>query len=112
MYILCIYFGDYMKTRIQKWGNSLAVRIPKSFAEGLGLVDDSPAEMTLEEGTIVLKPDRDRVWDLGELLDGVTDDNLHPAWETEAAAFDDAVDPGGEGRTESGQNGKTGGGRR
>ena len=32
-----------MKTRIQKWGNSLALRIPKSFA----------AETHLEQGTLV-----------------------------------------------------------
>jgi antitoxin MazE len=75
-----------MKTRIQKWGNSLAVRIPKSYAEDLGLADNSPAEMSLEDGAIVIKPDRDKVWDLDALLAGVTDDNLHPAWESEAAA--------------------------
>jgi antitoxin MazE len=75
-----------MKTRVQKWGNSLAVRIPKSFAVELGFEDGSPAEMSLEDGAIVIKPDRDKVWDLDALLAGVTDDNLHPAWESEAAA--------------------------
>ncbi len=29
-----------MKTRIQKWGNSLALRIPKSFAVETGLDQD------------------------------------------------------------------------
>ncbi len=82
-----------MKTRVLKWGNSLAVRIPKSFAEGLGFGEGSPAEMDLEDGAIVLKPDRDRVWDLGELLDGVTDDNLHPAWESGAGVPDEMAGP-------------------
>ena len=72
-----------MKTRIQKWGNSLAVRLPKSFADVLGLGEGSPAEMTLEDGAIVVKSDRDRVWDLGTLVAGVTDENIHPAWEDE-----------------------------
>jgi antitoxin MazE len=84
-----------MKNRVQKWGNSLAVRIPKSFAEELGFEDGSPAEMSLEDGAIVIKPDRDKVWDLDALLAGVTDDNLHPAWENEAAAAP-RDDPGGE----------------
>lgn len=71
-----------MKTHIQKWGNSLAIRIPKSFAAGLGFADGSPAEISLEDGTIAIRPDRDRLWTIDELLAGVTDDNLHPAWES------------------------------
>lgn len=92
-----------MNARVQKWGNSLAVRIPKSFARELRFVDGSPAEMTVDDGAIVIKPDLDKAWDLDALLAGVTDDNLHPAWETEAAAGmagtdgDDDV-PDGNGR--------------
>ena len=87
-----------MKTSIQKWGNSLAVRIPKSFAEELGFADNSPAEMSLDEGALVVKPDRDRAWDLDTLLVGVTDENIHPAWETEAVTAADADDaPGDDG---------------
>lgn len=72
-----------MKTRIQKWGNSLAVRIPKSFAAGLGLAENGPVDMTLEDGALVIKPDREGTWDLGSLLAQVTDENIHPEWEAE-----------------------------
>jgi antitoxin MazE len=72
-----------MKTRIQKWGNSLAVRIPKSYAEDLGLADNSPAEMSLEEGGVVIRPDKERSWDLDSLLTAMTDENVHPAWDSE-----------------------------
>lgn len=72
-----------MKTRVQKWGNSLAVRIPKSFAEELDWEESAPVEMTLDEGALVVRSDRERPWDLAALLDKVTDDNIHPAWETE-----------------------------
>jgi antitoxin MazE len=85
-----------MKTRIQKWGNSLATRLPKSFAEGLELAEGSPIEMTLEEGTIIIKPDRDRAWDLEALLDDVTEENIHPAWETGEAAIEVGDPWGGE----------------
>lgn len=86
-----------MKTRIQKWGNSLAVRIPKSFAEELDWRESAPVEMSLEEGALVIKPDRDRVWDLDSLLAAVTDENIHPAWEaegTEAAEPEQAEEDG------------------
>lgn len=83
-----------MKTSVQKWGNSLAVRIPKSFAGGLGLENNGPVEMSLEEGAIVIKPDRDRSWDLDSLLAAVTDENIHPAWGTEAAGTAEAGEDG------------------
>jgi antitoxin MazE len=86
-----------MKIRIQKWGHSLAVRIPKSFAAGLRFGDGSPAEMSLEEGAIVVRPDRDRLWVLDELLAGVNDDNLHPAWEA-GEAGDEDLEPDGKDR--------------
>jgi antitoxin MazE len=72
-----------MKNRIQKWGNSLAVRIPKSFAGDLGLENNSPVEIGLEQGALVIKPDRDRTWDLDALLAKVTGENIHQEWETE-----------------------------
>ena len=45
-----------MKTQVQKWGNSLAVRIPKAFANDLGLAQDSSIELALEDGCLILKP--------------------------------------------------------
>ena len=39
-----------MKTRVQKWGNSLALRIPKSFAAEAGLHADAAVELSLVEG--------------------------------------------------------------
>jgi len=75
-----------MKTHIQKWGNSLAVRIPKSFAEGMGIGNNAPVEMSLDEGSLIIRPDRERAWSLDTLLAGVTDENIHPEWETEAEA--------------------------
>jgi antitoxin MazE len=69
-----------MKTSVQKWGNSLAVRIPKAFAEGLGWKEDAPVEMAVDGDLLVVKTDRERTWDLDALLAGVTADNVHPAW--------------------------------
>jgi len=79
-----------MKTRIQKWGNSLAVRIPKSFAEELGWGENSPVEMSPDDGALVIRTDKERTWDLDTLMSGVTDENVHPAWEAEPVS---AADP-------------------
>jgi antitoxin MazE len=65
-----------MRTRVQKWGNSLAVRIPKPFAEGAGLQPSSEVEVSLEKGEVRLSPVRPR-WKLRTLLAGVTKKNLH-----------------------------------
>lgn len=65
-----------MRTRVQKWGNSLAVRIPKPFAEGAGLRPSSEVEVSLEKGEVRLSPVRPR-WKLTRLLSGVTKKNIH-----------------------------------
>jgi len=66
-----------MKTQIQKWGNSLAVRIPKAFANDLGLDQDSTIELALEDGCLMLKPTALPKYELGGLLSRVTEDNCH-----------------------------------
>jgi len=71
-----------MKTKVQRWGNSLAVRIPKSFAEEVGLRDDSPVELSLVSGGLLLEPSAPRPLTLDELLDGITASNLHDEVDT------------------------------
>lgn len=71
-----------MKTRVQKWGNSLALRIPKSLAVEAGLRDDAPVELSLVAGRLVIQPVAEEPLTLEELLRGVTDQNLHGEWDT------------------------------
>jgi antitoxin MazE len=71
-----------MKTRVQKWGNSLALRIPKSFAAEAGLREDGAVELSLVEGRLVIEPLAQKRLTLAELLRGVTDENLHVEWDT------------------------------
>jgi antitoxin MazE len=56
-----------MKVQVQKWGNSLALRIPKSFAVETGIENGSTVEVTLEKGAIVMKPVREGI-NLEDLL--------------------------------------------
>lgn len=71
-----------MKTRVQKWGNSLALRIPKSFATDARLSEDSPVELLLVEGKLIIQALAEEPLTLDELLRGVTDKNLHGEWDT------------------------------
>jgi len=65
------------ETQIAKWGNSLAVRIPRSIARGARLSDGDQVEVDLTaEGAIILRPARRR-YDLDELVAGITARNRH-----------------------------------
>jgi antitoxin MazE len=66
-----------MQTRIQKWGNSLAVRIPKSFAIEVGIDQDSEVELSLLDGKLVLVPLSPQLLTLDALLAQITETNLH-----------------------------------
>lgn len=66
-----------MLTRVQKWGNSLAVRIPKAFAAEIGIDQDSEVELSLRDGRLVLVPVAPQAVTLDSLLAGVTAANLH-----------------------------------
>ncbi|HOC42517.1 MAG TPA: AbrB/MazE/SpoVT family DNA-binding domain-containing protein [Thermoanaerobaculales bacterium] len=76
-YLHCRYIGGDVKARVQRWGNSLAVRIPKAFADDLGLADGAAVELTLDEGSLVLRPQLQPTYRLEELLDRVTRENRH-----------------------------------
>jgi antitoxin MazE len=66
-----------MVTKIKKWGNSLGLRIPKSFAEEAGVKDGSDVDISLEEDRIVIRPLQRERYHLSNLLSQVRDDNLH-----------------------------------
>jgi antitoxin MazE len=71
-----------MKTRVQKWGNSLALRIPKSFAVEAGLRPNGAVELTVVQGALVVKAVKPPAPTLAELLRGITDENLPGEWDT------------------------------
>jgi antitoxin MazE len=66
-----------MRTRVQKWGNSLALRIPKAFALEVGLEQDGEVELSVEKGRLVVVPPVTQSYTLDELLAGVRPSNLH-----------------------------------
>ena len=66
-----------METRVQKWGNSLALRIPKLLAIQIGLEPNSPVKLSLRGKELVIEPVKPSKLKLDDLLSQVTEQNLH-----------------------------------
>ncbi len=65
-------------TVLDRWGNSLGVRVPKAIAESAGLREGDRVEISFEDAAVVIRPAKPH-YRLDELLAGITPDNLHPA---------------------------------
>ncbi len=79
-----------METRVRKWGNSLALRIPRPLAAEVGLDDDSPVELSLVEGKLVVSPLHRVKYSLEYLLAQVTEENVHHQVDTGPAVGGEA----------------------
>ncbi len=66
-----------METTIQKWGNSLAVRIPKAFVKEAHIAYGTTVDLSVDDGKIVIVPHAEPEYRLEDLLKGVTKRNLH-----------------------------------
>jgi antitoxin MazE len=70
-----------MVTRVQKWGNSLALRIPRSFAVQAKVAAGTAVDIAVEKGQLVVRPVRRR-YRLRDLLKSVDSRNLHAEVQT------------------------------
>lgn len=79
MYTHCIYRERVsMNTNIRKWGNSLALRIPNSVAKEMQVREGSEVELTVEKGSLAVKPAKKPKLSLARLVKGITAENSHP----------------------------------
>ena len=60
--------------QVQKWGNSLGIRIPKAIAMRAGFEEGSPIDFDVVDGKIIIKRKQQK---LDDLLSLITPDNLH-----------------------------------
>ncbi len=74
-----------MRLRVQKWGNSLALRIPAAFARETGLGPGADVSLELDGNRLIITPNSHGPYTLSGLLDGVTEENLHDAVDTGVA---------------------------
>lgn len=69
-----------MTVSIKKWGNSLALRIPKDIAKNLHIESDSAVELTIKDGALVIEPQKNTL--LESLVSQIDADNLHVETDT------------------------------
>ncbi|MFT8633348.1 MAG: AbrB/MazE/SpoVT family DNA-binding domain-containing protein [Liquorilactobacillus ghanensis] len=62
------------QTRLAKWGNSRAVRIPSQIIKQLKLDDNQDMTITIENGSIVLAPVKKNPTNIHELFEDWQDD--------------------------------------
>jgi len=66
-----------MKSSVQQWGNSLALRIPKAFAQQIALKKGTRVRLTAARGRMIITPIKDDEISVKGLLSKVTPENLH-----------------------------------
>ncbi len=71
-----------MNATIQKWGNSLALRIPKAVARDTHLENGSIVRLAVRQGKVVIEPARKSKYRLDDLLKDVSKKNIHKSVDT------------------------------
>ena len=67
-----------MTTKVQKWGNSLAVRLPKELAKSLDLKSGTVVRFVKKGANVEMQPiSTVKQYSIEELLKGMTKKNLH-----------------------------------
>lgn len=66
-----------MRVTVKKWGNSASIRIPAPVLKAARVEIDDPVDIREENGRIIVEPLRPSSYDLAELIDKITPDNLH-----------------------------------
>lgn len=68
-----------MLQKIDRWGNSLGLRLPKVMTEQLSLNEGSSVVVTIEKNALVLRPQKKHSETLKQLLGRIAPNNLHGA---------------------------------
>jgi len=71
-----------MQTKIEKWGNNLAILIPESFAMETDLKQNELVDVTMDDAKIIITPMKKNEYSLEDLLKGVSKNNLHEEVDT------------------------------
>jgi len=66
-----------MQTRVQKWGNSLGLRIPRSFAVEARVKEGATVDLSVQNGQLLVRPIRAQRYSLNAILRKINRQNLH-----------------------------------
>ncbi|MFS0644028.1 AbrB/MazE/SpoVT family DNA-binding domain-containing protein [Siminovitchia sp. 179-K 8D1 HS] len=62
--------------QVQKWGNSLAIRLPKALCQAVNIKEGKEVDLSIKEDAIIIKP-KPKEETLAEMLEGITPDMYH-----------------------------------
>jgi antitoxin MazE len=75
-----------METQIERWGDSLVDRIPEAIVQSTGFAESVHVDFEcVRRGQLVIRAALPNLPTLDELIDGITDDNLHGEIDTGAS---------------------------
>ncbi len=66
------------RVALARWGNNLAIRLPKATVQALGVSDGAEISLRVEDGALIAKPIRTRPR-LEDLVRKITPRNVHKA---------------------------------
>ncbi len=72
-----------MLVKVQKWGNSIALRIPRSFAKQISVEKGSSVDLSVQDGKLVIEPVTQESYELKQLLSEIKETNLHQEYLTD-----------------------------
>ena len=61
-----------MNTVLQKWGNSLALRIPRTIAAEIAVAEGHAVDLQVSKGRLVVAPMKKKQYELADLVAGIT----------------------------------------
>jgi antitoxin MazE len=70
----CSKQEEFMRGHVAKWGNSLALRLPKAFVDRLHLKEGGAVDLDVDDGRLLITPTKPS-YDLKELLAGISNEN-------------------------------------
>ena len=79
-----------MKTSVQRWGNSLALRIPRAYAAETRIAEGSEVDLTTKSGALIVRPIVRKRHSLADLVKRITPANRHESVSTGAAVGEEA----------------------
>ncbi|MBS4030634.1 MAG: AbrB/MazE/SpoVT family DNA-binding domain-containing protein [Clostridiales bacterium] len=66
-----------MRVKVQKWGNSIALRIPKSFANQTSIKLGSSVDLSIHDGKLIIEPINQEEYNFKTLISEIKESNLH-----------------------------------
>ncbi len=71
-----------MTTVVARWGNSLAIRLPRALVEQVQMSEGTSISFSVSGNSIIITPHSRKKYTLDELLEGMTPDKFHSEIDT------------------------------